>query len=105
MMNWLVHKLYFGVAAPNNCEGGGCATAFPDVAADDSSVQALLSVAFGAAAAIAVLVIIISAFNIVTGGGDSEKISRSKNSIIFALVGLAIAVSAEIIVLTVLKRI
>lgn len=100
----MLTKLFAKIENPDNCEGGGCKVNLPDVAADADSVQNLLGILFGVAAAIAILVIVIAGFNIVTGGGDPEKIARSKKTIIFALVGLAIALSAEFIVLTVLNR-
>lgn len=76
----------------------------PEVSANQNQLQSILAVAFGVAAAIAVLVIVISAINFASAGSDKDKIGRSKNAIIFALIGLIIAVSAEIIVLTVLGR-
>lgn len=99
----LLYKI-FSTASPDNCENG-CAVNLPGVSADGDQVEKLLAVVFGAAAAIAILVIVFSAINFITGGGDPEKISRAKKSIIFALVGLAIAVSAETLVLTILKKI
>lgn len=79
-------------------------TKLPEVSADKSSLQNILMVAFGVAAALAVLTIVIAALNFATGGGDPEKISRSKNAIIYALVGLAIALLAEAIVMLVLDK-
>ena len=76
----------------------------PNVSASPATAQTIFGIIFGVAAALAILVIIISAFNIVTGGGDPDKISRGKKGAIYALVGLAIAVSAEAIVLVVLNR-
>lgn len=76
----------------------------PEVSANQNQLQSILAVVFGVAAAIAVLIIVISAVNFASAGSDKDKIGRSKNAIIFALIGLIIAVSAEIIVLTVLGR-
>lgn len=91
-------------SGPSNCDDGTCATNLPSVIADGDQVAKLFSLIFGIAAAIAILVIVIAAINFITGGGDPEKISRAKRAIIFSLVGLAIAISAEAIVLTVLGR-
>lgn len=77
----------------------------PQVAATDDSVKILLSVVFGAIAAVAIIVIIFASFNFVTGGDDPEKLSRSKKAIIYALVGLAMAIAAEAIVLFALESI
>ena len=90
-----------GVVAPESGEDIG----LPEISAGSSEVESILVIVFGAAAAVAVLVIVIASLNIATGGGDPEKISRGKKTIILALVGLAIALTAEFIVLTILNRI
>lgn len=101
MKEWLTDKiLIMAIAAPDN----DTQTQLPAIEADPAQAQSILAVVFGLAAALAILVIVISGFNLVTGGDDPEKISRAKKTIIFGLVGLAIAVSAEAIVLTVLSR-
>lgn len=79
-------------------------TGLPEVKADQGSLKNILAVAFGVAAALAVLTIVIAALNFATAGGDPEKISRSKSAIIYALVGLAIALLAEAIVLLILDK-
>jgi hypothetical protein len=76
----------------------------PQVEADDTQLEDIMAVVFGGVAAVAVLVIMFASINYITAGGDPDKISRSKKTIIFALVGLAIAIFAESIVLTVLGR-
>ena len=73
------------------------------IAATDDTAKTILNVVFGIIASVAIVVIIIAGFNLATGGDDPEKISRSKKAIIYALVGLALAVSTEAIVLTVLN--
>jgi FtsH-binding integral membrane protein len=77
----------------------------PDVAADDNQLRNGLAIAFGVAAALAVLTIVIAALNFASAGSDKDKIGRSKNAIIFALIGLMIALTAEAIVLTVLDKV
>lgn len=77
----------------------------PQVAAGQGSAQAILTVVFGLAAAITVLVIIIAGFNLVTSEGEPDKISRSKKAIIYALIGLILTISAEIIIQLVLTGI
>ena len=79
-------------------------TGLPQVNADQDSLEGILKIFFGIVAALAVLSIMIAAFNFVTSDGDAEKISRSKKTIILSLVGLLIALSAEAIVLTVLSK-
>lgn len=95
-------------AAINNCKQGSsnptCTTTLPQVTAGDVQLKRLLSVVFGVIAAIAVITIMIAAINFTTAGSDTEKIARSKRAIIYALVGLVIALLAEVIVLTVIGK-
>jgi len=50
------------------------------------------------AGAVAVIMIIISGFNYITSGGDSNKVAAAKNTLIYAVIGIAIAVLAQVIV-------
>lgn len=91
-----------------NCDQGtqsnNCVTTLPHVAANENQLQNILSVIFGVFAAIAIITIMIAAVNFASAGSDTEKVARSKRAIIYALIGLAIAISAEVIVLTVLGK-
>lgn len=89
--------------AVKKCDGADCA-GLPKVVADQSQLSRALTMLFGTIAAVAVITLMIAAINFATAGSDTEKISRSKKSIIYALVGLVIAVSAEVIVLTLIGR-
>ncbi len=62
----------------------------------------ILSVIVGIAA---VIMIIIGGFRFITSGGDSGRITSARQTIVYALIGLVIAISAETIVLTLLDRI
>lgn len=100
MRDWITETaLRFMIDNPNKGDVG-----LPHVAATDDTAKVLLSILFGAVAAITILVLVIAGFSMVTSEGDPEKISRAKRAIIYALLGLAIALSAEIIILTVLNR-
>ena len=41
--------------------------------------------------ALAVIFILVSAFNFITAGGDNEKIATARRTLIYALVGVAVA--------------
>lgn len=60
-----------------------------------SVVVQVLSYAVGIAA---VIMIIISGFKYITSGGDSGRVGSAKNTLIYALVGLAIAGLAQFLV-------
>ena len=92
----------------NNCDPSGdtsrCVSILPQVSANENQIQNGLAIIFGVFAAVAILIIIIAAINFATSEGNPENISRAKKTIIYALVGLLISLSAEAIVLTVLGR-
>ncbi|HEV2412506.1 MAG TPA: hypothetical protein VGS28_01730 [Candidatus Saccharimonadales bacterium] len=62
----------------------------------------LLSFIVGAAS---VIMLIIGGMRYVLSGGDSNAISSAKNTIIYAMVGLAITLFAQIIVLFVIGKV
>jgi len=57
------------------------------------------------AAAIAVIIIIVSGIRYATSGGDPQGVASARSAIIYALVALIVAVSTEIIIDFVLRRI
>jgi hypothetical protein len=71
----------------------------PQTPADAASIQNVLGIAFGVIGAFALLMITVSGLRYVLSAGDPEKIARAKNGIIYSLVGIGVAVSAEAIVL------
>lgn len=77
----------------------------PSVDANDTTAKNIFSIVFGISAAIAVLVIVISALNMTKSDGNPEEISKAKKGIIYALVGLLIVLSAETIVYFVMRNI
>jgi len=48
--------------------------------------------------AIAVLFIVLAAFNFITAAGDPEKIKSARNYVVYALVGVIVAVLAGVLV-------
>ena len=91
-----------------NCVPGdtstNCLSRLPEVAANEKQLQNGLAIVFGVLAAIAVIVIILGAISFITSEGNPENISKSKKTVIYALIGLVIALSAEAIVLTVVGK-
>lgn len=102
MNDWFTEKalyIFAQVSNPTKADLG-----LPDVAADQSFAQKIFAIVFGLAGAIAVLIIVIASLNIAKSSGNPEEIAKGKRTIIYALVGLAVALSAEIIVAFVLGR-
>ena len=83
--------------ANNSCASG--AGTVNRVIAD---IIGILSFIVGAAS---VIMIIIGGFRYVTSNGDSNQIASAKNTIIYAIVGLVVAVLARAIVTFVFNRI
>lgn len=81
-----------GINLPNKVqptENGGFLT---------ENLQSALKLTFGILGALAVLIIVISALQYVLSAGDSQKVARAKDAIIYAVVGLVIAIFAFAIV-------
>lgn len=87
-----------------NCQSGDksatCMSVLPEVSANTNTVQNALAILFGAMAAIAIVVIIIAGINFMIGASEAntDKILKARRGIIYALVGLIVAISAEVIV-------
>lgn len=58
-----------------------------------------------AAGVVAVVMIVLAGFRFITAGGNPDSIGSARNTIIYALIGLAVAASAQILVAFVLSRI
>lgn len=104
MMNMLFNQL----AADTSCktiQGVKYCTNLPQGSASGSGLHSLLQIFIATLAAIAVLIIIIAALNFVTSGDDPQKVAKARNTIVYALAGLVIAVSAEAIVTFVLGNV
>lgn len=103
----LLNKIY-SILAVANCEPGdtssSCQTNLPEVAANASTVSTILSVVFGIIGATSVILIIFAGMLFITGGDDPQKIKTARNTIIWALLGLGIALSAEAIVYIFLRQ-
>lgn len=70
----------------------------PKTAADNNTLPHILQIVFGIAGALAFLMIVVSGLRYVLSDGNPEKTARARDGVIYALVGLVIAVVAEGIV-------
>jgi hypothetical protein len=87
-----------GLVGGSGCDPGG-STTVPDI------IQLVIRILSWIVGVVAVIMIIIGGLKYVTSGGDSASISSAKNTIIYALIGLVIAVLAQVIVTFVLGAI
>jgi len=87
---WAIHQLFSDV----NLDLDNV----PQTTPDDTSVTAVLTIFFGAMAGIAVLVITLASLNFALSRGNPEKANKARDTIIYAGVGLAVAVLASAII-------
>lgn len=78
----------------------------PDAAAGkvDSIVEEIINILTIIVGVIAVIMIIIGGLRYITSGGDSNKVSSAKNTILYAIIGLVIVALAQVIVRFVLNK-
>jgi hypothetical protein len=75
----------------------------PHASADGGAVQTVLSIVIGITAAISLLFITIGGLRYILSQGDPQGISKAKGTIVYALIGLVIAIAAQAIVVFVVK--
>lgn len=75
-----------------------CDTNLPQVSANSSVIHQALSIFFGIAAVISVLMIIIGAMMFITSGGSPEQVAKARQTIIYAAIGLVVSLSALAVV-------
>lgn len=61
----------------------------------------LFNFVFGFLLALAVIFIMLAAYNFVTGGGDPQKVEMARNQILWAVIGLLLAGLAKALALAV----
>ena len=69
----------------------------PQVLANQSTLEGILSVAYFWAGAVAVIVIVIAGFFYVTANGNAQQIERAKNAILGGVIGLIVIMMAFVI--------
>ena len=105
-INTLITRLAdAGATVNSNICNTDCNTGLPKVDASTGNLHTILSITFGILAVVAVLFVVIGALKFVTASGDPQEVAKARNTIIYAVVGLIIAISAEILVAFVLNKI
>lgn len=77
----------------------------PKANADETSLVLLLNVVLAIVGALALLMIVISGLRYILSAGDPQKTSQAKQGILYALVGLVIAIMAQVIVSFIVRRV
>ncbi len=90
-----------GIGLTSN--GNGCDTSTTGSPTVESMIHTVISIISYMAGIIAVIMVVMSGYKYMTAGGDSAKVTAAKNTLMHALIGLAIAALAQALVLFVFK--
>lgn len=80
-------------------------TNLPEIAAGRGNLSDVLQIAIAVVAALSLLFIVIGGLRYVLSDGDPQNASRAKSTIIYALIGLLVAIAAQAIVSFVLNEV
>jgi len=78
------------------CQSGGASV--------DTITKTVINVITVLAGIVTVVMVIIAGIKFATSGGDSNKVTSARNSLMYALVGLVVVVLAQVIVKFVLTK-
>jgi hypothetical protein len=98
MIDILPHTIALVCNAQPGAQTPICPGSIPQAAANNGQLNNILNIAFNILGGLALLMIVISGLRYVVSAGDSQKAKQAREGIIFALVGLAIAVTAKAII-------
>lgn len=70
----------------------------------ESTFKTVIGLTFAIGGAVAVIMVVIGGFQYVLSNGDPQRAAKAKNTIIYAIVGLVVAISAFTIVNFVLDK-
>lgn len=93
------------ISAPVSAADSGGISAYNLPRTPDNAISTILEIVLNIAGALALLMIVISGLRYIFAGGDSGRVKKAKDSLIFALVGLILVVIARGIVTFVVDRI
>lgn len=68
-------------------------------------IKVIINILSAVVGVVAVIMLIVGGFKYITSGGDSNKVSGAKNTIIYAIIGIAIVALAQFIVQFVLNKV
>lgn len=81
-----------------------CDTGLPHTNASTSQLQEILTIVFGVLTAVAVLMIVIAGLRFITAQGNPQEVAKARQTILYSVAGLIIALTAEVIVAFVLGK-
>lgn len=114
MWNVIWYTSYRFAGVLNNCDFNTTSndlyscqsdTALPVVPATDATVKEILQILFGLLGFVAVVIIIFAGYRYMTSQGNPDAHKQAWKTIMYASVGLAVALLAEAIVSLALRRV
>jgi hypothetical protein len=89
----------------NNADGTTCDTGLPAVTPSSNTIPTVIGIAFGIIGIVSVIMVVIGGLRFITAQGDPSGVAKARQTIIYSVIGLAVAVSAEAIVAFVLNQV
>ena len=74
------------------------------ITGNDGIIETIIDVIILITAISSVIVVVIGGFQMVVSGGDSQRVAKSRSMIIYGVIGLVIAIFAQVIVVFVLNK-
>lgn len=102
IQNCLAQGGSLDASTTDSCNGSGAAAGAANA---NSIIKTIINIFSLVVGVIAVIMIIAGGFRYITSGGDSNKITSAKNTIIYAIIGLVVVALAQIIVQFVLNKV
>jgi hypothetical protein len=99
-MSWIIDTLAAATSKPNLT---GSSIGVSNVSAD-KVLAGTLAVVYWVAGIAAVIVIIVAGIIYATSDGNSSRIERAKNAIVYSIIGLIVILGAFVITSTVIGR-
>lgn len=100
----VTHITYLVAAACSSTNNSVDVSCLPHPGSSQGVVQTALQIAIGVIAAISLLFITIGGLRYVLSEGDPQAVSKAKGTVLYALIGLAVALVAQAIVVFVIGR-
>ena len=72
---------------------------------NNNEIKTILGIVYGIVGALALLYIVISGFRYIISDGDPQKTAQAKQGILYALIGLVVAIMAQAITIFAIGKI
>lgn len=89
---------------PAVCKDADAGRASNPLLGKDGIVTTGIKIFILAVGVISIFVMVINGTKMITSNGDANSVSKARNGIIYAVIGLVIALSAQVIVATVINK-